>query len=475
MRRHFQQAGLYGTRISVRVGDPRSYRFPPYLANLVVSENPAILGPLADAQTVRRLFHPLRPYGGAACVRVSSDQQADIVACWQQADLPGAEIRTCDDSVVLTRRGPLPGADAWTHEGASAANPGGTDDRFLQPPLGLLWWDASQRWFRVPGSAVVRVAGGRVLVLADRVMALDAFTGRQLWDTALPPTRHLPSGEMVVAEDAVYVPHAQTCLVLEPATGHLTTPIDVPADLQQVTRAGWSQVCVSGEFLVGAVDRQLLCVARHTGQVQWRLACQRGQLGLAVGGGKVFCSESPGLVSSAISSSLKTEPRTRALDLRTGELHWQIPQASMVRYSEPHDLLVTAAGIYRGADGRLVRALPAPSLLARDTLIFYDQDVLNTCDLTSGERLIDGLSWFRRGCTNLRAGSTMLTTRYGGNAAYLNLATHKLTPLWNVRSGCQNNLIPADGILNIPNLTGGCACNYTPTSLALAPLAVIEP
>jgi hypothetical protein len=57
----------------------------------------------------------------------------------------------------------------------------------------------------------------------------------------------------------------------------------------------------------------------------------------------------------------------------------------------------------------------------------------------------------------------------------VDLATRQLTPLWNVRSGCNNNLIPADGILNIPNLTSGYACNYTPTSLALAPLAVIEP
>jgi hypothetical protein len=188
----------------------------------------------------------------------------------------------------------------------------------------------------------------------------------------------------------------------------------------------------------------------------------------------VFCAEVPGL-DQAFGSSPKAEPRTRALDLVTGEVCWQIPRASLVRYSTRHDLLITAAGIYRGADGQLVRPLAAPSLLARDTLIFYDQDVLNTCDLTSGERLIDALTWFRRGCTNLRAGSTMLTTRYGGNAAYVDLATRQLTPLWNVRSGCQNNLIPADGILNLPNLTGGCACNYTPTSLALAPLAVIEP
>ena len=35
--------------------------------------------------------------------------------------------------------------------------------------------------------------------------------------------------------------------------------------------------------------------------------------------------------------------------------------------------------------------------------------------------------------------------------------------------GCNNNLIPGDGLLNVPNLTGGCECNYTPTSITLVP------
>ena len=60
----------------------------------------------------------------------------------------------------------------------------------------------------------------------------------------------------------------------------------------------------------------------------------------------------------------------------------------------------------------------------------------------------------------------MVTTRSGGNAAYIDLATSRVVPLGNVRSGCQNNLVPAEGLLNVPNVTGGCECNYLPASLA---------
>jgi hypothetical protein len=67
-----------------------------------------------------------------------------------------------------------------------------------------------------------------------------------------------------------------------------------------------------------------------------------------------------------------------------------------------------------------------------------------------------------------------VTTRFKGNAAYVDLETRNITSLWNIRSACNNNLYPANGILNVPNVTGGCECNYTPTSKAFAPLAVID-
>ena len=72
------------------------------------------------------------------------------------------------------------------------------------------------------------------------------------------------------------------------------------------------------------------------------------------------------------------------------------------------------------------------------------------------------------------SGARVLTTRFMGNAAYIDLATGDITSIWNVRAACMNNLFPADGILNIPNLSGGCTCNYMPISQAFAPVLAFE-
>ena len=48
LRERLHHVGLYGTRASVHVGDPLSYPFPPYLANLIVYEIPSEAGRIAS-------------------------------------------------------------------------------------------------------------------------------------------------------------------------------------------------------------------------------------------------------------------------------------------------------------------------------------------------------------------------------------------------------------------------------------------
>ena len=38
----------------------------------------------------------------------------------------------------------------------------------------------------------------------------------------------------------------------------------------------------------------------------------------------------------------------------------------------------------------------------------------------------------------------------------------------------NNNLYPANGVMNMPNLTAGCTCNYAPVSIACVPAGVVE-
>jgi hypothetical protein len=70
-RRRLDQAGLYGHRIVVHVADPLQFPLPPYLAELIVCEEP----PGVDSQAaalLEKAFAALRPYGGTFCLELST-------------------------------------------------------------------------------------------------------------------------------------------------------------------------------------------------------------------------------------------------------------------------------------------------------------------------------------------------------------------------------------------------------------------
>lgn len=464
LRTRLHRQGLYGVRASAQVADPLSHPLPPFMANLIVLDSKAALGRSASHSEIEHFYRYLRPYGGALWTQPDSERQLD---------LPQAEIRRIEDRLVIRRRGALPGSSDWSHSGADAANAGASQDVFIKAPLGLLWYDGALRWHRKPGSTVLRVAGGRILVLADDLHALDSYTGRHLWQASALSTASRATGgaDLVAVEDGIYISSESKCLVLDPATGKLIRELGVPDGLTRRPNARWSNIRVWNEYLLGAVDRQLVCLNRFTGKFLWNAKLQLSDISLAVGKGKVFCAELPNRRKPIVTDG-KTQ--TVAYDIASGKVIWKTEASSALRYSEEHDLLLTAAGAFRGENGKLVRKGGSSSPIAGNAIVVGNRDSFETFDLLTGAKTSGELKWNRRGCTDLRAAPNVVTTRFKGNAAYIDMATRNISPLWNIRSGCANNLIPAGGILNVPNVTGGCTCNYTPTSMAWAPMAVIE-
>lgn len=476
LRRRLDRAGMYGSRVSVHVGDPLEYPLPPYMANLVVSEKADGLISRRDRKVVDALVHPLRPYGGTLCL----PRSADLVKLLDKGEPQGFVRRRARNLVILTRKGPLPGSADWTHEEADAANTGASEDRFLKAPLDLLWFDGSMRWHRKPGGTVVRVAGGRVLVKAEKLTAIDVYTGRTLWQADLP-FPHKPTDQMVTADDAIYVAGQRDCVVLDPQTGRQTWRISLPAGLD----GPWSNLHVWKNYLVARSDRHLFCVDLRTGEDLWRNRCGQGNFSIAVGGGRVFGAE---LRNPRRPQAEDRAPIMLALDINTGEPVWETQGGSALRYSEAHNLIVTSSGIYRAGDGTPAASLPAPPKApekgrvppAPRPLSIIDRNILwGTVerfvfrDLFTGEAVGEQTAWVRRGCTSLRSSATMVTTRFRANVACIDLESREITSMWNVRPGFYNNLFPANGVLNAPCLTGGCTCNYTPASQAYVPSSVI--
>jgi outer membrane protein assembly factor BamB len=203
--------------------------------------------------------------------------------------------------------------------------------------------------------------------------------------------------------------------------------------------------------------------------VKWQFKGQRKYLNVAVGAGKVYCAV---LMNKRAG---ETEGNTYAFDIATGKVIWENNNGHEIRHSESQDILLTGMGVLSGQDGSKMRNGSNTMLIAGPRLIEKNEkdDGYKLFDLSTGAKEKEHDYWNRRGCTSLRFSPNLATTRYLANAAYVDLDTQKITPLWNVRNACSNNLFPADGLLNMPNLTGGCECNYTPTAVALVPLEEI--
>jgi len=413
----------------------------------------------------------------------------------------GSSVRRVSDYALLARSGSLPSAADWSHAEANAASTGACEDE-LRSPTSVLWFDAAQRWHKFPGQNQVRVAGGRLFLFEKGLLrASDVYTGRKLWEIDLsdapsdrddiryaqhrqwgPKASLSPTTEFVAVEDAIYLCDDKDCLLFNPATGEQTGHVNLPDDLE----SPWANLRVCDGYLVGSSGRTILCVNRRDGKVQWRVEAGRASLYLAVGGGKVFCAE------LANPSRGEQDGSLFALNLATGERVWQRAGGDRLRYSQSLDIVVTPTGFYRGRDGeplprksgatRLVITggeLPKtglPGLIAGQKLLTGGDEDLAVYDLQSTEPIGEPLKWVRRGCTGTRASTHLLTTRYHANSAWIDLDSREITPFFGIRPGCSvnNNLYPANGVLNMPNLTAGCTCNYAPVSMALVPAGVVE-
>lgn len=140
LRRRWDDAGWYGTRIAAWVSPPGRFAFPPYLASLVVSETPSDAA--ADwPDAVRKVFPTLRPYGGTACLRLPAAEREKLAAAVRENGGPQAECVAAGELTLLRRQGALPGAVNYTGGWSSP-------DERVRAPLGVLWFDDSVGHFK---------------------------------------------------------------------------------------------------------------------------------------------------------------------------------------------------------------------------------------------------------------------------------------------------------------------------------------
>ena len=426
-RRRLHAVGLYGARVHVLPGELASAQLPPYMASLVVSENLAGTGFEKGKAFVAGLFDVLRPYGGVACLPIPQAEHAPFAAWVQDAKLAGAKVERVGGLTLLTRAGALPGSADWTHESADAGNTFTSRDQRVRTPLGVLWfggavdaifptWDYTHAAYPSP----LVVEGRMFIQVGDTLHAADIYTGRRLWEAALPRLTTKRTGHNYAAcDDGVYVACDQTCLRLDPATGAKLGEIKLPAALTATKPMTWREIRLWRDCLLGASGNWLVCVDRLSGEARWKVQCAKHLASFAAGGGKVFCADCP--LPDRKKKVAKAEGLLMALDARTGKPLWRRPLevqgGQRVRpqlvYCDRSDVLLAAdqtVRAYSGKDGtplwQKAVAGRRPLMLHRDRLITQEGVLI---DPRSGEpmsvRLWKGTpNRVTRGCNHAYGG-----------------------------------------------------------------------
>jgi len=263
LRERLLGAGLYGSRAVVHQGTPDSLKLPPYIASLILSEDPAAIG--SDAAALRGAYHSLRPYGGAAYFALDAADQEAFAAAVQSAELEKVEVKQSADNVLLTRPGALPGSAPWTHQYASAGNTGYTPDKRVKAPLGVSWFGGTSNEKTLPRhmhGPIPQIIEGRLIILGvNHISARCVYSGRELWATELPlvgqfftdldfeampapvyfpnnPGANFIGSPYASAADSIYLMHEDRCLRIDTATGEILDAFELPdwEDLQQHVR-----------------------------------------------------------------------------------------------------------------------------------------------------------------------------------------------------------------------------------------------
>ena len=256
-------------------------------------------------------------------------------------------------------------------------------------------------------------------------------------------------------------------------------------------------------------SRRLVVLDRHRGEVLWTRAADVGFRHNAVvtAAGRMFVID--GLSDQALEALARRgrepdSPTILALDARTGEELWRTTNGvfgTWLGYSEEHDVLLQAGrrgGLrdlpdepnsritaLRGQDGA---PLWQRSVRYAGPLALRDRTVILAITARSGQnRALDLLTgqdrqrrhpltdepqpwfyWRTYGCNTINASQNLLLFRSGA-AGFADLESDGGTGSFGgFRSGCTNNLIPANGVLNAPDYTRTCSCSYhQQTSLAM--------
>ncbi len=333
----------------------------------------------------------------------------------------------------------------------------------------------------------------------------------------------------LAVEDAIYLVHEKSCLKLDPTTGEQINEFKL-----QKPDDDWGRIRVVDNKLIAEVFRdidadktklppgrqllagskaavEIVAMDRNTGSKIWSYEAEASFPVLSVGKDRVFAFD------GALESFYKdwkrrgTIPKAsdikyaKAIDLETGKLVWQQETdfiGTWMSYGGGKDVVLmsnkSSIMAINGRNGKELWKQTSEGVGFRghpeslwDRVIVWNDRLLDqrgpglAWDLTTGKRVPrihpvtkEETPWeFTKSghhCNYAIASPHLMTFR-AGDAGFCDIESGNTSRLKGFRSGCRNSLIPANGVLNAPNMAHGCVCGYSLfTSLALVNLPQTE-
>ena len=507
LRQRYGTTDFYGKRLEVFRGDPATFHLPPYLGSIVWRR----LGP-GDAtpkpEAMHRLWTMVRPYGGTLCL--TGGRLPEMRRTLQRITLPGAKFVDSTGCVAVLRPDGPQGASDWTHETADPARSFFSRDTAVTLPLAPIWFgDGPDYGFfkrKDYGRGVKpQVVEGRVFALQQfsrTLFAYDAYTGRHLWQQRDNGKVKGFITRFVSRPEGIYAAGKGICVIYDPATGKELSRIDYAAVTNDKSAARAAGIVVDDTSILLAVSdfdtvaiekglwdaRRLLCFDRISHALRWTKEAEHrfNIKAMAMGDGLVFCTDSPSPVVAERGrrrgqAPSEAESVVYALEETSGRERWRVHfRAPFHAYGADHWLGVRTYGDWLGyasAMHALLAGRERRTLLidVRDGSTLWDkkrgmiQPVVimgkqamdqggRIFDLRNGEVIKSGL--FQRGGCNYAVANPKLILLRDRTVCLVDLASGEQHRLRNIRSGCSNSIVAASGILNIPNFSQACVCNY---------------
>ena len=264
LRRLFDDAGVYGARMSVHHQTEATLPFGPWFANLVTSELTFETGELPKlTEEIQRV---LRPAGGALCLgylpELATEENQKSLNEWVAGISPeDGQLKPAEGESIIASytRSKLPQTGEWTHMYGHPDNSSCSKDGLIGGRMSVLWWGRPgsrpmpDRGGRNPAPVS---ANGRMYVQGDRILfGVDAYNGTILWTKQLPTMRraNMPrDGSNMVADDNhLFLAVDSDCFVFDGQTGDLVATWQVERTDAEVAY-NWGYLGVVNGLLLGS-------------------------------------------------------------------------------------------------------------------------------------------------------------------------------------------------------------------------------